>query len=406
MNYNETLQWMFGRLPMYQRQGKKAFKKNLNNILKLDKHLGFPSQEIEFIHIAGTNGKGSVSHMLASILQEAGYQIGLYTSPHLKCFRERIRINGQMIRKNCVINFIKRNHEFLEENQLSFFEMTFGLALEMFAKKKMDIAVIETGLGGRLDSTNIINPLLSIITNIGWDHTQMLGDSLEKIAFDKAGIIKKNTPIVIGKKQLETQKVFEEIALQKNAKLYYAETLQNFSNYPTDLKGIYQRENVATALKAIEVLQNMSFKIDEVHIKQGLMNVVKNTGLRGRWQILRHHPMVIADTAHNKDALQIVLQQLSKMNYKKLRIILSMVNDKDLDTILPLFPIDAIYYFSKADIPRGLNAQVLQKEAQKNGLTGKTYLTLTKAYEAALKDADKQDLIFVGGSTFTVAEIL
>ncbi len=405
MNYQDTIQWMFARLPMYQRQGKTAFKKDLTNILKLDVHLGYPSQKIKSVHVAGTNGKGSVSHLLASILQEAGYTTGLYTSPHLKDFRERIRINGQPIRKNCVINFIKRNKTFLEQNQLSFFEMTVGMAFEYFAKKQVDIAIIETGLGGRLDSTNIIRPEVSVITNIGLDHTQMLGDTLEKIAREKAGIIKEKTPVVIGRKQKETQKVFEETAARKKAPVYYS-TYENTKLYPSALKGNYQKENIATVLKTIAVLRSKNYRITDKNIQNGLLNVIKNTGLRGRWDILQQNPLVIADTAHNEDGLKIVIQQLSGLDFDKLHIVLSVVNDKNLDKILPLFPKKATYYFSKANIPRGLEAGVLQQNAQTYGLKGKIYPNVSSAYQTALQKAGKNDLIFIGGSTFTVAEII
>ena len=404
MNYLDTLQWMFAQLPMYQRQGKKAFKKDLNNIIKLDNHLGKPSQKFKSIHIGGTNGKGSVSHLLASVLQEAGYKTGLYTSPHLKDFRERIRINGKMIRKNCVINFIKRNKIFLEQNQLSFFEMSVGMAFEYFARKKVDIAVVEVGLGGRLDSTNILRPEVSVITNIGLDHTQMLGDNLKKIAFEKAGIIKEKTPVVIGRKQVETKTVFETEAMKKSAKIYYAAT-DNIDNYKMSLKGDYQRENLATVLQIIAILQQKGYHISEEHIRTGLLQVVQNTGLRGRWEILQENPLVILDTAHNKDGLQYVMQQLKKQQFNSLHIVLGVVNDKDLDGILPLFPENAVYYFSKADIPRGLPAGELKRKAQAYGLKGDVYPSVQKAYQTALSNAEPSDLIFVGGSTFTVAEI-
>jgi len=405
LNFQDTLAWMYAQLPMYQRQGKKAFKKDLKNILLLDEHLGFPSRKIKTVHVAGTNGKGSVSHLLASVLQEAGYQTGLYTSPHLKDFRERIRINGRMIRKNCVINFIKRNKSFLEPNRLSFFEMTVGMAFEHFAKKQVDIAVIETGLGGRLDSTNILYPELSVIINIGWDHTQMLGDSLQKIAMEKAGIIKPGVPVVIGRKQAEVQEVFEKIARQNQAEIYYATSFDE-KKYPTALKGNYQKENVASVLKAVEVLRNKGYHILEQNVKDGLIKVVENTGLRGRWEILGQKPLVIADTAHNVDGLQVVMKQLTDLDFKKLHMVISVVNDKDLDKILPLFPKQAVYYFSKANIPRGLDAEILRQKAHAFGLKGKTYPSVQDAYQVALQNAAENDIVFVGGSTFTVAEVM
>jgi dihydrofolate synthase/folylpolyglutamate synthase len=395
---------MYAQLPMYQRQGKTAFKKDLNNILKLSKHLGQPEKQFKSIHIGGTNGKGSTSHMLASVLQEAGYKVGLYTSPHLKDFRERIRINGQMIRKNCVINFIKRNQEFLEQNRLSFFEMTVGMAFDYFAKKQVDIAIIEVGLGGRLDSTNIIIPELSIITNISFDHTQMLGDTLEKIAFEKAGIIKTNVPVIIGESVLETKKVFEEKAEKEMAPIYFVDDKP--AKYKSDLQGNYQVKNIKTVLTAINILQEKAYKITDKHIKNGLLSVKINTGLRGRWDILNTQPLSIADTAHNKAGLQYVLQQLQALEYDKLHIVLSVVNDKDLASILPLFPTNAVYYFSKAQIQRGLAAETLQDEAEKFGLRGRSYASVQKAYRQALQNAGKNDVVFIGGSTYTVAEVI
>ncbi len=404
MNYDETLEWMFSLLPMYQRQGKTAFKKDLNNISRLSAHLGNPHNKFKSIHVAGTNGKGSVSHMLASILQSAGYNTGLYTSPHLKDFRERIRINGKMIRKNCVINFIKRNKRFIEKNNLSFFELTVGLAFEQFAKKKVDIAIIETGLGGRLDSTNIIIPELSIITNISLDHTHMLGDTPEKIAYEKAGIIKKNIPVVIGEWTAETLAVFKEVALEKNAPLYLAQEKEKIPL--TDLKGKYQKKNIKTVLQGIEVLKEKAFNISDKNIEEGLKNVTKNTGLRGRWEILQKHPLVIADTAHNEAGLKEVMEQLMSLSYHQLHIVLSMVNDKEIEKILPLFPKNARYYFAKANIPRGLDADVLRKKAHKYQLSGEKYSSIGEAYQSALKEAGPEDLIFIGGSTFTVAEVI
>ncbi len=390
---------------MYQRQGKQAFKKDLANIIAFDEHMGKPSQKFKSIHVAGTNGKGSVSHFLASILQESGYKTGLYTSPHLTDFRERIRINGQMIRKNCVINFVKRHQKFFDKHRLSFFEMTVGMAFEHFAKKQVDIAVIETGLGGRLDSTNIIHPELSIVTNIGLDHTNMLGDTLVKIAGEKAGIIKPNTPVVIGRKQPETYPVFEQIARLKNAPLIYAEDFK-INPYEFGLKGNYQQENIRTVMAAVNELQKRGWQIPESAIKSGLKNVVENTGLRGRWDILQTNPVVIADTAHNQDGLAIVMKQLLETPHNKLHMVLSFVNDKDLNHILPLFPKNATYYFSKAQIPRALDEKILQQKATEHGLKGQSFTNIIQAYQAAKQAAGSDDLIFIGGSTFTVAEVL
>lgn len=403
MNYTDTLQWMFAQLPMYQRQGKAAFKKDLTNIVKLARHLKHPEQQFKSIHVAGTNGKGSVSSMLASVLQEAGYKTGLYTSPHLIDFRERIRVNGKMMRKNCVINFVKRNRDFLQQNGLSFFEMSVGMAFEHFAKQQVDIAVVEVGLGGRLDSTNIIHPELSVITNISMDHTQMLGDSIAQIAFEKAGIIKSGVPVVVGQTHREAINVFKQKAKEVGADFYLAEVGKI---YPTDLQGDYQQENIRTLLAALKILQQKGFKIDEKHIQQGLMHVVKNTGLQGRWEILQKRPLTIADTAHNKAGIDYVMRQLSKLDYRKLHIVMSVVNDKDLAGILPLFPKDAVYYFAKANIPRGLDALQLQTEAQKFGLKGEVYASVGEAYRTALQQADAEDVVFVGGSTFTVAEVV
>jgi len=403
VNYTDTLQWMFAQLPMYQRQGKAAFKKDLTNIIKLARHLKHPERQFKSIHVAGTNGKGSVSSMLASVLQEAGYITGLYTSPHLKDFRERIRVNGKMMRKNCVINFVKRNYDFLQHNGLSFFEMTVGMAFEHFAKQQVDIAVVEVGLGGRLDSTNIIHPELSVITNISMDHTQMLGDSIAQIAFEKAGIIKPGVSVVVGHTHREAIAVFKQKAKEVGTSIYMA---KSGTGYPTDLQGAYQQENIQTVLTALKILQQKGFQIEEKHIQQGLMHVVKNTGLRGRWEILQKRPLTIADTAHNKAGIDYVMRQLSKLDYRKLHMVISVVNDKDLASILPLFPKDAVYYFAKANIPRGLDAQQLQAEAQKFGLIGEVYPSVGEAYREALQQADTKDVIFIGGSTFTVAEVV
>ena len=405
MDYNSTLNWMFSQLPMYQRQGQTAFKKDLTNSLALSKHLNFPEKKFKTIHVAGTNGKGSTSHMLASVLQEAGYKVGLYTSPHLKDFRERIRINGKVIRKIDVINFIKKNNKFLSTHKLSFFEMTVGLAFDCFAKQEVDIAIIEVGLGGRLDSTNIITPEVSVITNIGLDHTQFLGETLPEIAFEKAGIIKSNTPIVIGEFQEDVFPVFEKIAKEKNAPLFLASNL-NTSNFQTDLKGTYQKHNIKTVLKTIEVLKEKGFTISEENLKKGLLNVKENTGLLGRWQILNQQPKVVCDTGHNKEGLTYVLNQLQSEKFEKLHFVFGVVNDKDLTTILPLFPKEAIYYFCKPNIPRGLGATELQQYCIPFGLNGSVYTSVQEAYNTALKDAVSNDLIFIGGSTFVVAEVV
>jgi len=390
---------------MYQRQGATAFKKDLTNTLALAEHLDNPHQKFKSIHVAGTNGKGSTSHMLASVLQEAGYKVGLYTSPHLKDFRERIKVNGKLIRKNCVINFVKRNQFFLEAQKLSFFEMTVGLALEHFAKQQVDIAVIEVGLGGRLDSTNIITPEVSVITNIGYDHTQMLGETLSKIAFEKAGIMKENIPVIIGEKQEEVLDVFIAQADKMNADLTIAED-EVVDNYKTDLQGAYQLKNIKTGIQAIKILRVKGFKISDENIRDGFLHVVKNTGLLGRWQILSYQPMVICDTAHNKEGLTDVLKQLSEVAHEKLHIVLGVVNDKNLETLLPMFPKTAQYYFCKPNIPRGLDAVILQEKAAKCSLYGGIYTSVDQALKKAKTIAKTDDLIFVGGSTFVVAEVV
>ncbi len=406
MDYQETVQWMFNQLPVYQLQGAIAYKKDLTNTILLASHLGNPEAEIKCIHVAGTNGKGSTSHMLASILQEAGYKVGLYTSPHLKDFRERIKINGEEIDEDFVCNFINKHKSFFENNELSFFEMTVGLAFDYFKTKKVDIAVIEVGMGGRLDSTNIITPLISVITNIGLDHTQFLGTTLECIAFEKAGIIKPKIPIVIGEYTNETRTVFLNKAKTTCSELFFASDIIE-ETFPSALLGNYQEHNKKTVLQTIRILNSQNeFIITEEQIKNGLLNVIKNTGLFGRWQQINEFPKVICDTAHNKHGLTIVLHQIQNEIFDTLHFVLGVVNDKDLDDILPLFPKKATYYFCKPDIPRGLDASFLQQKALEFGLIGEVYNTVSEAYNKALKAAQKSDFIYVGGSTFVVAEIL
>ncbi len=406
MNYSETINWLFQQLPMYQILGASAYKKDLTNTVLLANHLGNPEQNLTCIHVAGTNGKGSTSHMLASIFQEAGYQVGLYTSPHLKDFRERIKINGKEISKNFIVNFVAENKAFFEGNQLSFFEMTVGLAFAYFQTEKTDINIIEVGMGGRLDSTNIITPEVSVITNIGLDHTQFLGDTLEKIAYEKAGIIKPNIPVVIGEYTAETRNVFEEKAKSTHSPVYFASDLID-DTYPCPLLGDYQLHNKKTVLQTLRVVQEQNqFNVTKEHIKNGLQNVIKNTGLQGRWQQINEQPKVICDTAHNSHGLKIVLQQVQKQKFDQLHIVLGVVNDKDLDEILPLFPKKATYYFCKPEIPRGLNAENLKDKAVQFQLFGKVYNSVSEAYKSAMKSASKQDFIYVGGSTFVVAEIL
>ncbi len=404
MTYKETTEWMFSKLPMYQKEGKKAFKKDLTNIIALSEYLDNPHHKFKSIHIAGTNGKGSTSHMIASVLQEEGYNVGLYTSPHLKDFRERIKLNGTPISEKEVIKFIAENKGFLEEHHLSFFEMTVGLAFHFFAEKKVDFAIVEVGLGGRLDSTNIIRPEVSVITNIGYDHTQFLGKTLSKISAEKAGIIKPEIPIVIGEYHQKTIPVFRKMAKKRNAPLFLAER-EVKKAYKTDLKGSYQEKNVKTAVKAIQVLQE-KYKISSENIEQGLLKVVENTGLLGRWQILREHPKVVCDTAHNREGLSYTMKQILDETQGNLHIVLGFVNDKNLDTILSFFPRGATYYFCKPNVPRGLDKNILKKVAITFGLKGKTYLSVEKAYQKALSVAGREDTIYVGGSTFVVAEVI
>ena len=404
MTYQETTEWMFNQLPMFQNQGATAYKKDLTNTLLLMDVLQHPENKFKSIHVAGTNGKGSTSSMLASILQEAGYKVGLYTSPHLKDFRERIRINGEMISEEFVVDFIVSNKVFFEVNQLSFFEMTVGLAFDYFAKEEVDVAVIEVGMGGRLDSTNVITPLVSVITNIGLDHTQFLGDTLAQIASEKAGIIKPNIPVVIGEFLSETKPVFESVAKKSSAPIYYAQELPEVT-YESDLIGFYQKHNKKTVLQTVQLLAP-HFTILEAHIVSGLKNVIKNTGLLGRWQTLRTHPKVICDTAHNSHGLKIVMEQLQKELFDQLLVVLGVVNDKDLGSILSLFPKNAKYFFCKPNVPRGLEASILQEKALSFGLFGEVFNSVSEAYDFALQKAKNNDLIYVGGSTFVVAEIV
>ena len=402
MDYAQTLDWLFSQLPMYQKEGKSAYKANIGNIVDASLHLGNPHLQLKTIHIAGTNGKGSCSHMLASIFQEAGYKTGLYTSPHLKDFRERIRINGEMISQSKVIDFVETNKDFFVELQASFFEMTVALAFDYFAKEKVDIAIIETGLGGRLDSTNIIQPEVSVITNISLDHTYLLGNSLEKIAIEKAGIIKNNVPVVIGRKQKNLVPTFEKVARQKNTQIYWSEK----TDYLSDLKGACQNENTNTVVSTIEQMRLQGWKIEESHLTLGLQKVIVNTQLQGRWQELNQHPKIICDTAHNQDGISSVSQQLQTEEYDQLHMVIGAVNDKEIESILNLLPKDAIYYFCKADIPRSLNEKELKKLANSIGLRGNAYPSVNEALHIAKKAALEKDLIFIGGSTFIVAEIL
>lgn len=405
-NYQETVEWLFNQLPMYQQQGAIAYKADLSNTLLLAKHLGNPEKKLKMIHVAGTNGKGSTTSLLASVLQEAGYQVGLFTSPHLKDYRERIKINGNEIEEDFVVKFVRENKSFFEANELSFFEMTTGLALDYFVEKKVDYAIFEVGMGGRLDSTNIITPLISVITNIGYDHMAFLGNTLEAIAIEKAGIIKEAIPVVVGEYTLETKPVFILKAKQMHSELYFASDLVT-TEIPSALIGNYQQQNKKTVLQTLKVLQAQTkIIVTPENIEKGFLNIIENTKFFGRWQQLLDYPKVICDTAHNKEGLSMVLNQIEKEEINQLHIVLGVVEDKDLETILPLFPKNAIYYFCSPTIKRGLNATVLHEKAKQFGLKGKVYLSVSEAYKKALKNAATNDFIYVGGSTFVVAEIL
>lgn len=409
MTYQQTIDYLFSQLPMFHRIGKAAYKANLNNINSLCTLLGNPHRKFKSVHVGGTNGKGSTSHLIASVLQEGGYKTGLFTSPHLKDFRERIRINGKMIRENEVVSFVEKLRESFQNLQPSFFEMTTALAFDYFARERVDIAVIEVGMGGRLDSTNIILPVVSVITNISMDHTQFLGKTIEKISGEKAGIIKKNIPVVIGEIQYGTQKVFLQKAMKQNAEIFFADQksqLISGRKVQAALKGIYQRKNIKTALQTIEVLQNSGFEISEDNIRKGFLNVIENTGLMGRWQTLALSPLTICDVGHNKDGIIEVVKQISETPHEKLHFILGMVSDKNHDEILALLPKDAIYYFCKPDIPRGLDEKELESKARNFFLKGRVYPTVKKAFRSAQLNAKKKDMIFIGGSTFVVAEVL
>lgn len=403
MTYTETLDWMFGQLPMYQQKGAVALNAKLDNIVHFCNLLHNPENKFKSIHVAGTNGKGSSSHMLASILQEAGYKVGLYTSPHLRDFRERIKINGKVVSKKFVKDFIAEHKTFFEYNRLSFFEMTVGMAFSYFAEEKVDIAVIEVGLGGRLDSTNIIVPEVSLITNIGMDHTQFLGDTLEKIALEKAGIIKRKVPIVISETQSETKIIFELIAHRRKSKIVFADR-ESIPEYETDLLGEYQKKNINGVVACIHELKN--FQVSDDDISKGLNKVVENTGLLGRWQVLQNSPLVVCDTAHNKEGLQLVLKQVEKQSYDQLHIVLGFVKDKDVKSVLALFPKKAKYYFVRPSIPRGMDAFQLQELAKEEQLSGQVCNSVEKGLRKALKKAGDGDMIYVGGSTFVVSEVI
>ena len=395
---------MFKKLPMYQNIGDFAYKKDLSNITLICEHLNNPQNNFKSIHVGGTNGKGSCSHMLSSILQEAGYKVGLYTSPHLVDFRERVRINGEMISKDSVSEFMLHNFDFFESNNFSFFEMTVGLAFNYFSFNKVDIAIIEVGMGGRLDSTNIITPILSLITNISIDHTKFLGSNISDIAREKAGIIKEKTPIVIGETQDEIKSIFIDIANTKGSEIVFADDFI-YDNYDCDLQGIYQKKNIKTVLKASEILQQNDYKINDGHIKIGLNNVSNNTGLKGRWQVIQNNPLIICDTAHNIAALKEVISQLIRLEYSKLYFIVGFSDDKDLDKISKIFPENSEYYFVKPKVDRGKDSQDVKQIFQSNNRIGITQNSVNEAINLIKKTSSKDDVIFIGGSTFVVSEI-
>jgi dihydrofolate synthase/folylpolyglutamate synthase len=402
--YKKTLEWLFSQLPMYQRAGKIAYKADLKNSISLDRHLSHPHTFYKTIHIAGTNGKGSTSHMVASVLQEAGYKVGLYTSPHLKDFRERIRINGEMCSEQFVVDFVDHNKSFFKEHQLSFFEMTVGMAFQYFKEQKVDVAVIETGLGGRLDSTNIITPVVTAITNIDKDHTAILGNTYLKIAAEKAGIIKKYIPVVIGEKRNHLKKLFKEKATSLNSPVYFID--HRTTHQPTDLKGDYQSSNVKVAEKVIELLRKEDFTISSAALKSGLLNVVRNTNLRGRYEVVSESPKTILDTAHNVAGIRLLMHQIKAEKCKELHIVLGMVSDKDVTSVLKLFPKTAFYYISKPDIPRGMEIEVLGDHLNSFHLNFESFDTINQAFKTAQKRALKGDVILATGSTFVVAEII
>ena len=385
---------------MYQRKGKEAYRPDLSRMEAFCSHLNSPEKKIKTLHIAGTNGKGSTAHMMASVLQEAGYRVGLYTSPHLKDFRERIKINGVFIEKEFIVNFIQNNLNYFNLTNLSFFEMTVGLAFTYFVDKKVDYAVIEVGMGGRLDGTNLIQPKLSVITNIGFDHTQFLGDTLPEIANEKAGIIKPKTPLVIGETHAKTKEVFIERAKMLNSQIIFADQ-QKFVGFSSDLKGSYQKKNIQTATIAL-----LRLKIEPKIIKLGLMKVISNTGIQGRWQIIANNPLTIVDVAHNKEGLDYVIPQIKSQSYNKLHLVLGFVKDKAAEKLLKLFPENATFYFAAPKIPRALPIADLEKVSKKLNLNFKTFPSVAQAMSKAQLIAETNDLIYVGGSTFVVAEIL
>ncbi len=407
MTYKEAIDYLYSQAPMFQHIGKKAYKTGLETTYALDAHYGHPHRAYRTVHIAGTNGKGSTSHMMAAILQSAGYKTGLYTSPHLKDFRERIRINGQMIPQEYVCAFVEGAKETISRLNPSFFEITTAMAFRYFADERVDVAVIEVGLGGRLDCTNVITPEVSVITNISIDHTDLLGDTLEAIAHEKAGIIKPGVPVIIGETQPESAPVFIAKAREAGAPIHFADKeMSDVQLPPCEMEGIYQEKNRRTVLAAVRALQDKGWKISAENIREGLANVCSLTGIMGRWQKLGEHPAIVCDTGHNEAGIRFVTEQLRRQKYNRLHIVIGVVSDKKIDKILPLLPKEAIYYFTKAQIPRALDEHSLMAQAAEYGLRGNSYPTVAQAFNAAKENAEPDDFIFIGGSNFTVAEIL
>ena len=396
---------MFAKLPMYQNIGASAYKEDISNIISICDYLDNPQNKFKSIHVGGTNGKGSTSHMLSSILQESGYRVGLYTSPHLVDFRERIRVNGEMISKESVEDFMNQNLNFFDRNNFSFFEMTVGLAFSYFNNQNVDVAIIEVGMGGRLDSTNIINPILSIITNISIDHTKFLGNNITKIAHEKAGIIKPGIPVVIGETQEEIKDIFIETARENSTEISFADNFKT-KEYDCDLKGEYQTKNISTVKHAITKIQSMGYKINDSNIEKGLSNVVKNTSLMGRWQVIQTNPLVICDTGHNEAALKELVAQIISTNHSKYHFILGFSNDKNIEKISKIFPKDGSYYFVKPNVGRGMDANEVKKIFFLNNRIGKSFNSSKEALSEAYKYAKQNDFVFIGGSTFVVSEVI
>lgn len=428
MNYQETCDYLYSQMPMFERQGASGYKEGLSNTRAFDEHFGHPHQSFATIHVAGTNGKGSVSHTLASILQECGYVVGLYTSPHLVDFRERIRINGRPISEDYVVEFVEHERSFFEPLHPSFFEVTTALAFKYFSDKHVDIAVVEVGLGGRMDCTNIISPIVSVITNISFDHTQFLGETLDKIASEKAGIIKKGTPVVIGENHSLTRPVFEAKAKKMNAPIIFAEdepevisaqpTEDGGMHYEThhvgsldgDLGGIYQQKNLNTVLHTLKVIENLGYLNfsgrECIELRNGVNKVCSNTGLMGRWQTIQQKPHVVCDTGHNVGGWEYLRRQLAMVKCEKMHIVFGMVNDKDIDSVLEMLPKQAIYYFTKAETKRALNEQSVRLLAVNHGISGNCYPSVYEAYRAAMEQAGENDFVFVGGSSYVVGDFL